>query len=271
MPILRTLADLARLLPLPRRAVSGGNLSSLFSAFTTPTGRFSRSRRARRARGRLFGFGAGQIGMGGLSSFTTPPSIASIGGGLSQILGGAGMAAGAAIGGPVGAVVGGVSGVLGSFGTVVSETADRLKRLSDTVLGSSLKFSRFSADMSSVQAEQLGYDIARSQRLGEHLAPSARRAVQAQEMFMNVIGEDIQGGFGEIWHDFKEMLSDIGTSIARVWDFSGESEARFQRLQQSAQKSLEEFAKAKGKPIDEDLMREYMESVGAMGRPRRFD
>ncbi len=73
--------------------------------------------------------------------------------------------------------------VVGTFAKVLGESVEKLRRWGDALHESNMKFAEFSGGMSLVQAQQQERDIRLNQQRGDFLAPSARRAAEAQSRF----------------------------------------------------------------------------------------
>lgn len=172
----------------------------------------------------LAGTGLGQLGAG-LSNFFKPgASIGSVGGGLAGIAGGVGTLAGAAIGGPTGAAVAGTAAALGTFGNVLAESIDKLRNWTKAVVDSNLQLSTYSPQMTEVKVTQQVYDILRSQRQGEALAPSAAHLVEQKERFTRNFTEPVETRFQENqnqqagkWYELLNAMQQRAAEVPDLW------------------------------------------------------
>ena len=208
----------------------------------------------------LFGLSQAQAGLG---SVLGPPSIGNVGGGISQALGGAGLALGMGMGGPGGVALGSTLFVLGKFGEALFRSVDIIKNWSRSLLDSNFQIGEFSGAMVAEKVRQRIRDIQRTQRVGEELAPSARRFGEAREAFMNEFGERIETGF------FRG-LNEFGAN----W-FQGVG-ALLRELPEEKERIKKDFADLKkfagDKPITMDIVEKWRENrrIQGLGRPQRF-
>jgi hypothetical protein len=251
----RQIGQVARNLPIPRGSLLGGDLGRLLSAFSTPTGRRSRSRRAFRARSRVFEAGVGQLGAGIGRLFNPNPTIGSVGSGLSQYAGGLGLIAGAFVGGPAGAAIASVTGILSTLSATAFEVNQKLREFGKGLLDANLKFADFSPSMAMVKMQEFIDNMALSIRKGEALAPSASALQKSRQLYEKEINEPIETGLQKLYNQWMtDYFNETVTTKKALFNMMEGKNASTPPI----------------KPAPEVKLDEYEKFIKLHGRPPRF-